>query len=144
MDWWIREARKLDYYKVLELYEEFVGEKKFIESSNDSLYKVLDNKNVFLYVLENKEELMGFICFSFRDVVRYPREIMEIEEIFVREKYRGNGYSKILMEKAMDIARRRNCYCAFVCSEEYREVAHKLYESFGFVKNRLSFKKKFD
>lgn len=128
----IREAKQSDYEELMQLYNFFVGEDRYLKHDNDSFNKVLNSKNNYIYVAEDNNSLVGFITFSVRNVVRYPKPIVELDEIFVSKAYRKHGIGKKFMEKMEEEAIKLNCYRVFIESHYDHKAAHKFYEDLGY------------
>jgi len=129
----IRSAQIADYKSLMTLYNKFVGSDRYSKLDNDSFKKILISKNNYIFVVEDKEKIIGFATFSIRLVVRYPKPIAELDELFVEEKYRRKGVGKMLMDKIMEKAKEAGCYRLFIESHYDHKQAHQLYESIGFT-----------
>ncbi|EGT5730050.1 GNAT family N-acetyltransferase [Cronobacter dublinensis subsp. dublinensis] len=55
---------------------------------------------------------------------------LEIQYLWVSEKYRGNGYGKNMMLAAEDEARKRGCHMAYVDTFDFQ--AKQFYEKLGY------------
>jgi GNAT superfamily N-acetyltransferase len=129
----IRPVIASDYKQVMQLYNGFVNEDRFLKYNNDSFHKVLNLKNSYIYVVEYKDGLVGFASFSIRSVVRYPKPIAELDELYVLPEFRKKGLGKKLLQKVIIKAKQRKCYRLFVESHYDHKNAHKLYEQLGFT-----------
>jgi len=128
----IRSARLEDYKNIISLYNGFVGSERYSKFDNDSFEKVLKSPNNFIFVAEDEEKLIGFATFSVRIVVRYPRPIAEIDELFVLSEYRKQGVGKLLFIEIEKKAKELNCYRIFIETHYDHKVAHKFYEALGY------------
>jgi predicted acetyltransferase len=90
----IRTAKKSDYKELMKLFSDFVGNKRYLKAGNDSFFKFLANPNSYTYLSEDDEKIVGFITFSARRVIRYPRPIAKIEELYIIPDYRGKTLVK--------------------------------------------------
>jgi len=129
----IREAKQSDYRELMDLYNLFVDEDRYSKHDNDSFIKVLGNQNNFIFVAEDSGKLVGFITFSVRDVVRYPKPIAELDELFVSPGYRQKGVGKMLMEQIEDKAKELDCYRMYIESHYDHKTAHVFYEKLGYT-----------
>ena len=137
----IRNATAIDYEKFMELMGNFVEDQtRFGNYDNDSFHKVINSDNTYVYVYEDLSEIIGFIVFSIRSVVRYPRPIMEVEEIFVSQQIRRKGVGRSLIQKAIDIGRQKQCYYIFLASDKKRAEAHMFHQSLGFIEYGYHFR----
>jgi predicted N-acetyltransferase YhbS len=129
----IRPARLSDYKSVIALYNKFVGSARYSQFNSDSFKKVLISDSNFIFVAEDNGTLVGFVTFSIRLVVRYPKPIAELDELFVDEKYRRKGVGKLLMNRVLEKSKELECYRLFIESHYDHKVAHKYYEALGFT-----------
>lgn len=129
----IRLAHELDYEELIKLYNDFIVEDRYSRHDGDSFKKALNNPNNFIYVAKDENKLVGFASFSIRDVIRYPRPIAELDELFVSSDYRKKGLGKDLMKIVEDKARALNCYRLYIESSYKHEIAHKFYEAQGYT-----------
>ncbi|RME77517.1 GNAT family N-acetyltransferase [Candidatus Woesearchaeota archaeon] len=76
--------------------------------------------HAFLYVLRNElhEEPFGFM-----------------EDVWVEERFRGQGVGSALVRKVIEGAQEHNCYKLVCASKFSEERVHALYERLGFFKN---------
>lgn len=137
----IREAVAEDYKELMKLYNEFVGKETFSKHDNDSFQQVLDYPTTYIYVAEGEGKLLGFAAFSTRFVVRYPKHIMQLDELFVSEEYRKHGVGGRLIEIVEERARDLDCAGIYIESSVERKTAHKFYEELGYKNSGFYFKK---
>lgn len=129
----IRKARKEDYKKVVELYADFVNQPdRYKNFDNDSFLKVLEIPDFHFYLAEKEKRIVGFITFSKRTVVRYPKPIVEVEEFYVVPDLRRKGLGRKLMQKALGFAKKGKCQYVFLASSKDRVPAHKFYKALDF------------
>ena len=62
-----------------------------------------------------------------------------IEDVVVDPNFQGRGVGKMMMQKALQICKRKGCYKAALSSNLKRERAHAFYESLGFERHGYSF-----
>jgi GNAT superfamily N-acetyltransferase len=129
----IRQAKDSDYIELMKLYNDFVGCDRYSKHDNDSFKKVMHNPKNFVFVAEDNGKLVGFATFSVRDVIRYPKQIAELDEMLVASDYRKKGVGKQLMQHIEDKAKELNCYRLFIESQYDRKTAHKFYEALGYT-----------
>lgn len=128
----IRPAALEDYEEIIPLYNAFVSEERYTKKDNDSFEKVIQSNTNYMYVALDENRIIGFITFSTRNVVRYPKPILEIDELFVGISYRKHGVGRRLMEQMEEDARTLNCYRIFIESQYDHKGAHAFYESLGY------------
>lgn len=135
----IRLVQTADYADIMHLYNLFVGYDRYSHHDNDSFQRVLQNPHNFVYVAEDDDTLVGFATFSVRDVIRYPKQIAELDELFVLEDYRKKGVGKLLMQEVEKKAKECECCRIFIESHYDHKAAHVFYESLGYTNNGYHF-----
>ncbi|MBO1334304.1 GNAT family N-acetyltransferase [Streptomyces sp. VRA16 Mangrove soil] len=63
-----------------------------------------------------------------------------VEAVRVRADRRGGGLGRILMERAIERARARDCALVQLTSNKQREAAHRFYAGLGFARSHDGFK----
>lgn len=129
----IRKASAFDYDSLMKLYNSFVGSDRYSNHDNDSFQRVLDNSRNFVFVAEEDDTLIGFVTFSVRDVIRYPKPIAELDELYVDPQHRKKGLGKELMKHVEEKAKELQCYRIFIESHYDHKAAHAFYESLGYT-----------
>lgn len=129
----IRSAKESDYEQLMQLYNNFVGDDRYSKHDSDSFEEVLNSPNNFVFVAEDNGQIIGLAAFSVRNVIRYPKQIAELDELFVSQEYRQKGVGKLLMQKVEEKAKELNCYRLYVESQYKHETAHKFYEQLGYT-----------
>ena len=138
----IRRANKDDYQEILRLFTDFVEQPdRYVNKDNDSFLQFIDSENNFVDVAEEKGNLYAFVTYSIRTVVRYPKPVLEVEELYVDPKYRKSGIGTKLLERVIDFAKRTNSQQIHIVSDLSRLGAHEFYQKVGFEKHGYYFKK---
>lgn len=71
-----------------------------------------------------------FVYFIKNDLHEQPYAL--IEDLFIEEKFRGQGLGTKLIRKAVEEARKAGCY-KIICTSRYsKEKVHRLYLKLGF------------
>ena len=137
----VRKATQEDYEELVILLNGFVEEDRYSKHDNDSIKEVLNSSSNFLFVAEDESKIVGFASVSVRRVIRYPRPIAELDELYVSPESRKQGVGKLLMSKVIEQVRSENCYRLYIESAYKHEIAHKFYESLGFTNYGYHFMK---
>jgi len=137
----IRKSEASDYTQLMQLYNLLVGEDRYSQHDNDSFKKVLTSDNNYIFVAEEEGKLVGFATMSIRYIVRYPRPIAQLEELFVLELYRQHGIGRQFIEEVEKIARVHDCYRIYIESGYKHKPAHTFYEKVGYTNYGVHFLK---
>lgn len=129
----IRKATREDYASLMKLYNEFVGEERYSNHDNDSFIQALKNTNNFVFIAEDNGKLIGFATFTKRIVIRYPKPIAELDELYVVPNMRKKGIGKLLMKKVIEQAKHEKCHRLYIETHFDRKEAHSFYESLKFT-----------
>ena len=137
----IREARKsdLDQLSILfDAYRMFYGKESNIDISKNFLESRLSNKDSEVFICEFDNILIGFVqlypLFSSTRVSKY----WLLNDLFVDSKYRGKGYSKLLIDKAKELVKDSNACGMMLETEKSNKIGNNLYPKTGFEKNDSS------
>jgi len=137
----IREAKKLDLDQLsilFDSYRMFYGKESNIIVSKNFLESRLSNKDSKLFICEVNNILTGFVqlypLFSSTRVSKY----WLLNDLFVDSKYRGKGYSKLLIDKAKELVKESNACGMMLETEKSNKIGNNLYPKTGFKINELS------
>ncbi len=129
----VRLAKKSDYKEVMKLYNLFVGENRYKTPKDDSFNKVVGSKTGFIHIAEENGVILGYATLSIHNVVRYPKPIAVLDELYVIRKARKQGVGKSLMIAAIGRAKSKGCQRFYIDSHFKHKTAHKFYKNLGFV-----------
>ena len=137
----IREAKKsdLDQLSILfDSYRVFYGKESNIDISKNFLESRLSNKDSEVFICEFDNILIGFVqlypLFSSTRVSKY----WLLNDLFVIDKFRGKGYSKLLIDKAKELVKDSNACGMMLETEKSNKIGNNLYPKTGFEKNDSS------
>ncbi len=117
------------YQEILGIYYNWWGIKKGLTISEiDKIYRY--NKDAFkpvIYGLIIKEDLVGVIELNEHDGIIDKEYRPFIANVYIKEKYRGLGYTKILINDIVEIVKKMGF------KDVYLHTKHEnYYEKFGF------------
>lgn len=98
---------------------------------------LIDNSNAKIYLLENDvdKDLIGYIILeeieTHRRSILRERKIVFINDLCVKEEYKGMGIGRLLFEKAVSYGREIGVDSLELGVWEFNEDAIKFYESMG-------------
>lgn len=143
MDIQILKADKDNYEEVIKLYGDFVDDpQRFSGGSNDSYSRFLETPNSFMDLALVENKVIGFVTYTIRTVVRYPKPILEVEELYVHQDYRKHGVGRKLMEHVLEYAKSVPCQYVFLASAKERTEAHEFYKVLGFEEYAYHYRRK--
>lgn len=139
----IREAREADLEGVLELMGQ-LGQDDGSVLDAAGARAVFDRMRGYpdyrLYVAVAGGRVLGAFALLVMDNLGHrgaPSGI--VEDVVVREEWRGRGIGSAMMRSAMDLCRARGCYKIVLSSNRNRADAHRFYRSLGFREHGYSF-----
>lgn len=118
--------------KIEKLSKKYVEEVAKLESdlissiSNSSVEKTIDNNTISYFVLLDNEIVIGFL----QGQIISPEA--EIFEIAIAENFQGRGYSKLLIDFFIDLAKKNFCETIFLEVNSINMKAQNLYKKYGF------------
>ncbi len=80
-----------------------------------------------LFLLKSDNLLIG--CIALRKV---DDKTCEMKRLYIKPQFRGNGYSHLLLQKAIESANEIGYECIILDTLPYLEAALKLYKEYGF------------
>ncbi len=100
------------------------------------------DQNTLLIVGEIANEVLACMQISFIPGLTYRGGWRaHIEGVRVADRMRGKGIGHALMEEAMRLSRERGCKIMQLFTHNDRRDAHRFYESLGFERNHLGFRR---
>ena len=124
-------ATILDFITGLAIYEKMLDEVVATkESLRDSLF---NKKQAEVILLEVGDEAAGFALFFHNYSTFLGKAGLYLEDLFVHDHYRGNGYGKALFQKVAEIAAERDCGRMEWSCLDWNEPSIQFYKSQGAV-----------
>ena len=137
----IREAQPSDLdqlSKLFDSYRMFYGKESNVDISIKFLKSRLINKDSKVFICEVNNTLTGFVqlypLFSSTRVSKY----WLLNDLFVIDKFRGKGYSKLLIDKAKELVKKSNACGMMLETEKSNKIGNNLYPKTGFKINNQS------
>lgn len=131
----IRKATIQDVQQLAELFDQyrvFYHKDSDIPAAESFLKERIENSDSEIFVAESEGKLVGFVqlypLFSSTRMKRY----WLLNDLYVNENYRGNGFSKELIEEAKQLATSTNASGILLETGKSNDIGNKLYPSCGF------------
>jgi len=97
------------------------------------IYKTTEktSRAIKIFIEEGGQEIArAYIYIIFNGLHDEPYALLE--DVFVNEKYRGQGHGKEIIKAAIEEAKKQGCYKLIGTSRYEREKVHNLYSGLGF------------
>lgn len=106
----IRKASENDLpelFKLIQKFAEYLGKGDFVKCTIEDFQKLQDHFICFLAEADNHEIVGYALCFySFHT---WTGKAIYLDDLFVKEEYRGNSIGKLLIDKLVSFAKENNC-----------------------------------
>ena len=134
MDISIREATESDYGTIVEMFKEFAHFEHLDERLVNSLERMIDEKEYFnCFVAVNPQnEILGYATYFFA-YFTWTGKSLYMDDLYVREKYRGEGIGRILINKVIDFAKSTGCHKVRWQVSDWNAPAIGFYKGLGAV-----------
>ena len=132
----IRELTKNDLPSLLELYIQLSENNKNItlEKSKEIWIKqIQENPNIkYFGAVENEKVVSTCYCVIIPNLTNFCQPICFVENVVTDKNHRNQGLGKKVIDKAIETAKKHNCYKVILLSGIARKEAHQFYENLGF------------
>ncbi|HEV3317354.1 MAG TPA: GNAT family N-acetyltransferase [Candidatus Angelobacter sp.] len=140
----IREAEKSDLAGILSVYaqpELDAGELLTLDQAEKIYATFQQYPSYRLYVAVAGPKIVGTFALLIMDnLAHLGKKSAVVEDVGVLPEFQGRGVGKIMMEFAMQEAKKSRCYKLVLSSNAKRERAHQFYDSLGFDRHGYSFR----
>ena len=134
MDINIRKATENDFPAIFGLITELAEYEESLDKVSNSLELMYEQKDYFnCYVAETEEkEIIGMALYYF-SYYTWVGKTLYLDDLYVKEAWRGNGLGTRLMDKMFEVAKAQKCNRFRLQVLNWNESAIKLYEKSGFT-----------
>ena len=138
----IREVEDKDIQDVQDLLKELSYSASDMKSFKSIWDEVLHSKDMGILVAENEKKIVGYLSYSIKPQLRLSGYCMEIDELSISDKLRGQGTGSSLLSHAKEIAKARKVKMIIISTNRERESYKRgFYQKQGFKeKNSAWFK----
>ncbi len=139
----IDDAVNADFLDIMCLYKQLWPRWDLLDEEKlKAIYQTdLETGRRIYLVARDNDRVVGLCTLEIKDNIHYLR-IGLIDELIVGKTYRNHGVGKMLLDKAVGLAKEKGCYRVELHSNIKRTDTHRFYESNGFEKNGYYFTKK--
>ncbi len=96
--------------------------------------KLISNERGSLVIAEENKIILGMASISFNLALRYNGEYCQLEELVVDQDARGKNVGGLLIQEAINLAKKRGCKEFGLYLLESTKHNQPFYEKYGFVK----------
>ncbi len=130
----IRLVQKQDYNQLLYLLRQLHSKDPEPSEIEYRVFeKIIESKHLDLIVAENENLLLGSCYINIiPNMTRGGKPYAVIENVITDLKHRNQGIGKALINWAIEIAWKNNCYKVMLMSGQTDEAVHAFYKSCGF------------
>ncbi len=128
----IRKAIKKDYPAILELIKELAEFEKAPEKVINTVERMNEEDQYFEALVVEKEDgqIIGMALYFFA-YYTWVGKSLYLDDLIIKEKYRGNKIGTKLLEQIMDIAKKTKCKRVRWQVLDWNTPAIKFYKSYG-------------
>ena len=119
----------LNFIKELSIYEKL--EDQVVATVEDIKETIFDKKHAEVLLLEADNQAVGFALFFMNYSTFLGKANIYLEDLFVKETHRNNGYGKMLLQKLATIALERGCERLDWSCLDWNEKAISFYKQIG-------------
>jgi len=103
--------------------------------SSQQLSEELHHPNSNFYFLKSDHQIVGYLKLNTKDAQteKQPDGSIEIERIYLTESCQGKNFGKLLIQKAIDIAKEKQCKYIWLAVWEHNTKAIAFYKKQGFI-----------
>lgn len=134
----IRNARLEDTSLILQMIRELADFEQLLDqvatdelTLQNSLFS--DPKGPEVLIAEENEQPVGFVLFFHNFSTFLGRKGIYIEDLYIRQKYRGKGYGELILKEICRLAKVRNCGRVEWWVLDWNERAINFYKKIGAV-----------
>ncbi|MDL2238752.1 GNAT family N-acetyltransferase [Bacteroidales bacterium OttesenSCG-928-K03] len=99
---------------------------------HEELEEMINDKNTVIFIAEEDEDIVGMLVFI---IYKLPSGVKAwIEDVIVKEEQQGRGIGRMLVETAIEYAKKLNIKKIDLTSSPFRIAANILYPKLGFKK----------
>ncbi len=132
MSFTIREIEKKDYSELIDIFQEFAEFEKLPDKMINSVAQMeAESEYIHGFVVLNKStEIIGYVTY-FYAYYTWIGKSMYMDDLYVKQKYRGKGFGTKLIMKVIEKARTDKCNKLRWQVSEWNQPAIDFYKNLG-------------
>ncbi|HKL75833.1 MAG TPA: GNAT family N-acetyltransferase [Halanaerobiales bacterium] len=95
--------------------------------------KFILNKGGYIFLAEYEKQIIGTVS-----LIPDENKVFELAKLAVTKKYQNNGIAKVLIEKAIEMAKKEEAKKILLYSNTKLDKAYHLYKKYGFKEINLN------
>ncbi|MDU1889237.1 MAG: GNAT family N-acetyltransferase [Dysgonomonas sp.] len=134
----IEPIKEKDFDALATLFLEFATFENLPEKMNNSVERMKKEKEYFRGFIARDENsnIAGYVNYFFA-YYTWTGKSMYMDDLYVREKYRGQGIGTMLINKVIDLAKKEKCNGIRWQVSNWNQAAIHFYEKLGAKINRV-------
>lgn len=109
-----------------------------IEKQYEGLYQIISNPEIGeILVLKNDGQIIGMVSLLYSVSTVLGGKVAILEDMVIASSFRKVGLGSVLLNRAIEFAKERNCLRITLLTDYDNETAIHFYEKFGFVKSSM-------
>jgi len=133
MDVTLRKATEDDFPAIMGLIRELAIFENGLERVKNTVEQMQEERDFFhCYLAEKDGEAVGMALYFFA-YYTWVGKTLYLDDLYVKEKYRGNKIGSLLMQKMMDVAKEEKCKRLRLQVLHWNDKAIEFYKKSGFI-----------
>ena len=121
------------YDEIAQSFNVFVELRPHLTSKESFLNQIIEQQKEGYQIIAIEEDSEFVSCIGFRFLITLAcGKVLYIDDFITKEKTRGKGYGKILLEHVIKIAKEHLCKAIHLDTGYNMHAAHKVYLKQGF------------
>ncbi len=121
--------------EMFDSYRQFYRQQTDLEGARKFLSERISKNESVIFIVRVNDVASGFVqCYPLFTSVGMKR-LWLLNDLFVRENFRGQGISKLLMNRCKQLAKETGAKGLMLETEKTNEIGNRLYPQEGFVLN---------
>lgn len=138
----IRIANKADINALIELLNElFTQDIEFepnYEKQKTGLEKIIENSDIGnILILQEDNKIIGMVSILYSISTALGGKVGILEDMIIAKPYRGKGLGKLLLNSAIEFAKKNDCLRLTLLTDFNNDRAINFYKRLGFKKSDM-------